>query len=97
MYERFSNLRKFKVEIVSMIDGEEAGIRSATLKISGKFAYGWLRSESGDVVEIFTDKNRKGPSQDWLKYVKTHQAKSRIKDKLKTEKGSWLKMIMPKK
>ena len=53
--------------------------------------------KSGDVVEIFTDKNRKGPSQDWLKYVKTHQAKSRIKDKLKTEKGSWLKMIMPKK
>lgn len=47
MYERFANLRKFKVEIVSMMDGEEAGIRSATLKISGRFAYGWLRSESG--------------------------------------------------
>lgn len=47
MYERFSNLRKFKVEIISMLDGDEAGIRSATLKISGRFAYGWLRSESG--------------------------------------------------
>lgn len=47
MYERFSNLKGFKVEIVSMIDGEEAGIKSATLKISGNFAFGWLRTESG--------------------------------------------------
>lgn len=53
--------------------------------------------KSGDVVEIFTDKNRKGPSQDWLKYVKTHQAKTKIKEKLKTEKVSWLKSILPKK
>lgn len=47
MYERFANKRKFKVEIVSMLDGEEAGIRSATLKISGRFAFGWMRTESG--------------------------------------------------
>lgn len=47
MYERFANIRGFKTEIVSMVDGEEAGIRSATLKISGQFAYGWLKSESG--------------------------------------------------
>ena len=47
MYERFSNLRKFKVEIVSMLDGEEAGIRSATLKISGRFAFGWMKMEAG--------------------------------------------------
>ncbi len=52
--------------------------------------------KSGDVVEVFTDKNRKGPSQDWLKHVKTHQAKSKIKEKLKTEKGNWLKIIMPR-
>ena len=47
MYERFANLKKFKVEIVSMMDGEEAGIRSATIKISGRFAYGWMKTESG--------------------------------------------------
>jgi peptide chain release factor 2 len=47
MYERFATKRKFKVEIVSILDGEEAGLRSATLKISGKFAFGWMRSESG--------------------------------------------------
>lgn len=47
MYERFANAKQFKVEIVSMLDGEEAGIRSATLKVSGHFACGWLRTESG--------------------------------------------------
>lgn len=47
MYERFANSKKFKVEIVSMLDGEEAGIRSATLKISGRFAFGWMKMESG--------------------------------------------------
>lgn len=34
---------------------------------------------SGDMVEIFTDKNRKGPSPDWLEFVKTSSARSRIK------------------
>ena len=47
MYERFAQIHKFKTEIVSILDGEEAGIRSATLKISGNFAYGWLRTEIG--------------------------------------------------
>ena len=47
MYERFANLKKFKTEIIDILDGEEAGIRSATLKISGKYAYGWLKNESG--------------------------------------------------
>lgn len=47
MYERFASKKKFKTEIVNILDGEEAGIRNATLKISGKFAYGWLKSESG--------------------------------------------------
>ncbi len=47
MYERFAGKRKFKVEIVSILDGEEAGIRSATLKISGRFAFGWMKTESG--------------------------------------------------
>ena len=47
MYDRFCAIHKFTVEIVSMLEGEEAGVRSATLKISGKFAYGWLKSEIG--------------------------------------------------
>jgi peptide chain release factor 2 len=47
MYERFCASKKFKVEIVNMLEGDEAGIRSATLKISGRFAFGWLKMESG--------------------------------------------------
>jgi peptide chain release factor 2 len=47
MYERFASSKKFKVEIVNYLEAEEAGIRSATLKISGHFAYGWMKTESG--------------------------------------------------
>jgi peptide chain release factor 2 len=47
MYERFANIKKFKVEIVNILDGEEAGIKSATLKIFGHFAFGWMKTESG--------------------------------------------------
>ncbi len=47
MYERFANQRNFKSEIIDMVDGEEAGIRGATLKISGRYAYGWLKQEIG--------------------------------------------------
>ena len=35
---------------------------------------------SGDVIEIVTDKNRKGPSADWLKFAKTHRARTKIKE-----------------
>ncbi|MFA5021723.1 MAG: RelA/SpoT family protein [Patescibacteria group bacterium] len=38
--------------------------------------------KNGDVIEIITDKNRKGPSQDWMKFVKTSAAKSKIKPRL---------------
>jgi GTP pyrophosphokinase len=38
--------------------------------------------KSGDVIQIITEKNRKFPSQDWLKFVKTNQAKGKIKSAL---------------
>lgn len=47
IYQRFSDIHGFKCEIIDILDGEEAGIRSATIKISGKFAFGWLKSEIG--------------------------------------------------
>ncbi|MEO9821660.1 MAG: peptide chain release factor 2 [Paracoccaceae bacterium] len=47
MYVRWAEKRGYKVELQSESAGEEAGIKSATYKISGLNAYGWLKSESG--------------------------------------------------
>ena len=47
MYVRWAEKKGYKVELQSETDGDEAGIRSASYKISGKNAYGWLKSESG--------------------------------------------------
>ena len=47
MYLRWAQRRGFKTEIVDENEGEEAGIKSATIKISGHNAYGWAKTESG--------------------------------------------------
>ncbi len=47
MYQRFCQIQGFTSEIIDILDGEEAGIKSAHLRISGDFAFGWLRSEIG--------------------------------------------------
>ena len=47
MYVRWAEKKGYKVELQSESAGEEAGIKSATYKISGPNAYGWLKSESG--------------------------------------------------
>ncbi len=47
MYLRWAESRKFKAEIMEISDGDVAGIKSATIKITGNYAYGWLRTETG--------------------------------------------------
>ncbi len=47
MYVRWAEQRGFKVEEIDAHDGDEAGIKSATLMFKGDSAYGWLKSESG--------------------------------------------------
>ncbi|MDA9745017.1 peptide chain release factor 2 [Candidatus Pelagibacter sp.] len=47
MYMKWSNNRGFKCNIISEHKGDEAGIKSATIKINGDYAFGWLKSESG--------------------------------------------------
>ncbi|MFD1252133.1 peptide chain release factor 2 [Devosia equisanguinis] len=47
MYTRWAERRKMKVEVLEMHDGEEAGIKSATILVKGHNAYGWLKTESG--------------------------------------------------
>jgi len=47
MYMKWADKKDYKLEIISEHKGEEAGIKSSTIKISGSFVYGWLKSESG--------------------------------------------------
>ncbi len=47
MYARWGERRRYKVETLDVADGEEAGIKGATLLIKGHNAYGWLKTESG--------------------------------------------------
>ena len=47
MYTRWAESRGWKVELVDRSDGEEAGIKSATIKITGKYAYGYAKAEKG--------------------------------------------------
>jgi len=47
MYTRWCERNKFKVSLVDMLEGEGAGIKSATMEIIGKYAYGYLKAESG--------------------------------------------------
>ncbi len=47
MYLRFAERLGFKSEIIDMLQGEEAGIKSCSVRITGKRAYGWFRTETG--------------------------------------------------
>jgi peptide chain release factor 2 len=47
MYTRWGERKKFKVELIEISDGEEAGIKSATILLKGHNAYGWAKTESG--------------------------------------------------
>lgn len=47
MYSRWAESKSYKIEFIEESAGEEAGIKSVTLKISGMNAYGWLKTESG--------------------------------------------------
>jgi len=47
MYMRWAEKSGFKMELVDEMAGEEAGIKSATIKVSGHNAYGWAKTESG--------------------------------------------------
>jgi peptide chain release factor 2 len=47
MYTRWAEQHGYKVDFVEETQGEEAGIKSATIQINGRNAYGWLKSENG--------------------------------------------------
>ena len=47
MYTRWAEKKGWKVDLLDKSDGEEAGIKSATIKIQGKYAYGYTKAEKG--------------------------------------------------
>ena len=47
MYLRWAEKKSFHAEVLHLLEGEEAGIKSVTVKLSGLYAYGYLKSESG--------------------------------------------------
>ena len=47
MYLRWAEMRGFTTEIIDQTEGEEAGIKSVTIAVEGKYAFGYLRSEKG--------------------------------------------------
>ncbi len=47
MYLRWAESKGFKTELVEVSDGDVAGIKSATIRVCGEYAFGWLRTETG--------------------------------------------------
>ena len=47
MFLRFGEKEGFKTEVLEVSDGEVAGIKGATIKFTGEYAFGWLRTETG--------------------------------------------------
>jgi peptide chain release factor 2 len=47
MYLRWAEAKGFKTEVIEVSEGDVAGLKSATVRIAGEYAYGWLRTETG--------------------------------------------------
>ncbi len=73
----------------------EIGNKTTGALVNNKMAALDQELKNGDQVEIITDKNRKGPNRDWLKFVKTNRAKEKIRHSTKKSKFESIKKIFP--
>lgn len=64
----------------------DVGRRCIGARVNDTMASLDTRLSSGDMVEIVLDKNRKRPSDDWLRFVKTHMAKTHIRQQIREER-----------
>lgn len=73
----------------------EIGNKATGALVNNKMAPLDQELKNGDQVEIITDKNRKGPNRDWLKFVKTNRAKEKIRHSSKASKLDQIKKYFP--
>jgi GTP pyrophosphokinase len=73
----------------------DLGTKCIGAKINEQLVKLDTKLKSGDVVEILIDKNRKAPSADWLKFVKTRHAKQKIKSTLRNQSNIVKKEKLP--
>lgn len=74
----------------------EIGNKVSQAKVNGEIAALDKSLKSGDVCELIIDKNRKSPNKDWLKFVKTRHARSKIKAALSTAQRGILSALWGK-
>jgi len=74
----------------------DIGNRAVSALVNDKIAPLSQELKNGDLVEIVTEKKRQGPSRDWLKFVKTATARTKIKQNLKTSMLDNIKKFIPK-
>jgi GTP pyrophosphokinase len=74
----------------------DIGDKAVASKINDDMANMDTELRSGDICEIVTDKNRKAPNADWLKYAKTSHARNKIKNATKKSMKGWLRGMMKK-
>jgi len=75
----------------------EIGNKCAGARINDQLVGLDTTLKNGDIVEIIIDKNRQGPSPDWLKFSHTHMARTQIKAHARSPLTSWLKNRIKKR
>ncbi len=75
----------------------DVGNTCASAKVNNEIAPLDRMLRSGDVVEIITDRNRKGPNPNWLSSAKTRHARAKIRQFARASLTSWIKGVIPGK
>lgn len=87
------------VDFAYMIHSD-VGNKCSAAKINEKIVNLDTPIKSGDLVEIITDKNRRGPNPDWMKFVRTQNARTKIREATKRSVRGWFSAVLsrgPKK
>jgi GTP pyrophosphokinase len=72
----------------------EIGNKCSSVTVNNSLRNLDIQLFSGDIVEIITDKNRRGPNPDWLKFAKTRQAREKIKDATSRTVKGWIAGVL---